>query len=104
MTAQDVINAVSLDMRQVLSPSAPDNTIIIPWVDRIQKDVLHTSLFNALLKKITTVTVVADTSLYTLTDPSVRRIVSVYDRTFDRFLLPYETISFPTPKSDKTGT
>jgi hypothetical protein len=103
MTAQDVMNAVSSDMRQVLSASAPDNAIILPWVDRIQKDVLHTSLFNALLRKTTQITVVQDTPVYTLSDSSVRRIVSVYDRTFDRFLLPYETVSFPTPKADAEG-
>lgn len=107
MQVQDVINCVSNDMRQVLSNTAPDTDILIPWVDRIHKDVLHTSLFNALLRSSTTMTVVANTSLYPLVDNSsnplpIRRIVSVYDRTFDRVLLPYDVIAAPVSKADET--
>lgn len=102
MTVQDIIDSVSLDMRQVLSNSSPDSDILIPWVDRIHKDVLHTSLFNALIRKSQALTVTVDTPLYTLTDPAVRRITSVYDRTFDRMLLPYENLAFPTVKGDAT--
>lgn len=103
MTVQDVIDAVSLDMRQVLSNASPDSDIIIPWVDRIQKDVLHTSLFNALLRSSQTVSVTANTSVYTLSSTTVRRITSVYDRTFDRILLPYENVAYPTVKGDQTS-
>lgn len=107
MTVQDIVNAVSTDMRQVLSNAAPDSAIIVPWVDRIQKDVLHTSLFNALLRSSTTISVTQDVSTYTLvtggsTPLPIRRVTSVYDRTFDRVLMPYENIGFPAPKSDAT--
>jgi hypothetical protein len=107
MVVQDVINAVSNDMRQVLSNASPDTAILTPWVDRTQKDVLHTSLFNFLLRDITTITTAQNTSLYPLVDTSnnplpIRRITSVYDRTFDRVLLPYDNLAFPAPKSDQT--
>jgi hypothetical protein len=107
MVVQDVINAVSNDMRQVLSNAAPDTAIIIPWVDRIHKDVLHTSLFNFLLRNVATITTVQNTSLYPLVDTSsnplpIRRITSVYDRTFDRVLMPYDNLAYPAPKSDQT--
>lgn len=103
MQAQDVINQVSSDMRQVLSSSAPDSAIILPWVDRIQKDVLHTSLFNSLLRAVQTITVTADVSSYTLSTTTLRRIVSVYDRTFDRILQPYDLVAYPMVKGDATA-
>lgn len=103
MTVQDIIDAVSLDMRQVLSNASPDSAIIIPWVDRIHKDVLHTSLFNALLRASQTIAVVQGTSSYTLSTTTVRRITSVYDRTFDRLLQPYENMAYPTVKGDETA-
>jgi hypothetical protein len=104
MTVQDVMNAVSSDMRQVLSPTAPDSAILIPWVDRIHKDALHTSLFNYFNRFSTTVSVVNGTSVYSLASasPSIRRILSVYDRTFDRVLLPYDALGLPAVKSDAT--
>jgi hypothetical protein len=103
MTVQDIVDSVSIDMRQVLSNIAPDANIIIPWVDRIHKDALHTSLFNYLLRDVTTVSVVQGTSHYTIAPSggaSVRRILSVYDRTFDRVILPYDDIGFPVSKGD----
>lgn len=106
MLAQDVINAVSSDMRQVLSSSSPDSAIILPWVDRIQKDILHTSLYNYLNRFVFTISVVSGTSSYSMTGatPGVRRILSVYDRTFDRVLLPFESLGLPSVKADaKTG-
>jgi len=105
MLVSDVVNQVSSDMRNVLAPTAPDANIIIPWVDRIQKDVLHTSLFSTFNEFVTTISVVSGTSSYSLTlSTPLRRIVSVYDRTFDRVLLPYESLGLPSVKADaETG-
>jgi hypothetical protein len=105
LVVQDVLNAVSSDMRQVLSPSSPDSAIIIPWVDRIHKDALHTSLYNYLIRNMTTVSVLVGQSQYSLAPSgNIRRLVSVYDRTFDRVLLPYESLGLPSVKADaKTG-
>lgn len=106
MLVQDIVNAVSIDMRQVLSNTAPDALNIIPWVDRIHKDALHTSLFNYLLRDTATINVVMGTSKYTVIPPggTIRRILSVYDRTFDRILLPYDSIGFPTSLGDASAT
>jgi hypothetical protein len=106
MQVQDVLNAVSSDMRQVLSPTAPDSAIMIPWVDRIHKDALHTSLFNYFIRNTVNVFVTVGVSAYPLTgvSPAIRRILSVYDRTFDRVLLPYDSLGLPSVKADaETG-
>lgn len=101
MVVQDIINDSTNDMRQVLNAST-DAGILIPWVNRVQKDVLHTSLYNYLLQQMIPVSVVANTSMYTLTTGAntIRRIILVYDRTFDRVLLPIDNIDFPAAKAD----
>ena len=99
MTAQDVINSVATDIRGVLSTAAPDANIFLPWVDRIHKDVLHTSLFNHLIQAVQPVNVTLSTSIYTLATPA-RRITMVYDRTFDRIILPIDALALPTTKGD----
>lgn len=86
MQVQDVINAVSTDIRQVLSNTAPDANILISWVDRVHKECLHGSRYSYLLKALETVSTTAGTSLYTL-GTSPRVIEQVYDRTFDRELI-----------------
>jgi|SRR5882672_213498 len=98
MTVQDIINDTTNDIRQVLNGST-DAAILIPWVNRIQKDALHTSLFNTLLQNITTVNVVSGTSLYTIPS-TTRRIVLLYDRTFDRVILPIDNLIFPASEAD----
>lgn len=107
MTVQDIIDSVSIDMRQVLSNAPPDSSIMIPWIDRIHKDALHTSLFNYLLRGFAVIAVVQGQAQYQVApEPSeggntvIRRILSVYDRTFDRILLPFEDIGFPVVKGD----
>lgn len=101
MQVQDIINATSNDVRQVLS-SVTDTSVIIPWVDRVQKDALHTSLYNYLLQNVATINVVQGTSSYTVTTSpnTIRRILLVYDRTFDRVLLPIDNVDFPAAKAD----
>lgn len=104
MQVQDVLNAVSSDMRQVLAPTSPDSAIMIPWVDRIHKDALHTSLYNYFTRFMVPIGVLAGTSTYSLggVTPLIRRILSVYDRTFDRVLLPYDSLGLPAVKADAT--
>jgi len=99
VTAQDVINSVATDIRGVLSTSAPDANIFLPWVDRIHKDVLHTSLFNHLIQAVQQISVTLGTSIYALSTPA-RRITMVYDRTFDRIILPIDALALPTTKGD----
>jgi hypothetical protein len=102
MLVQDIINASSTDFRQVLSNTTPDASIFISWVDRIHKDALHTGIYNNLLQVISTVDVSLGTSAYTIpvTSGAIRRIQLVYDRTFDRILLPIEALMYPTNEAD----
>lgn len=97
MLVSDVMAAVYNDIRQVLNTTT-DGAIYIPWVNRIQQDVLHTSLFNYLIQNVETISVVANTTNYTLTDP-VRRVTLVYDRTFDRILQDVDQLGM-APKQD----
>jgi hypothetical protein len=91
MLVSDVMGDVQNDIRQVLNTTT-DSAIYIPWVNRVQHDVLHTSLFNYLLKAVETISVVSGTSLYTLGTP-VRRIELVYDRSFDRIVQDMDDVS-----------
>lgn len=99
MLASDIIASVYNDVRQVLN-NTTDVSIYIPWVDRIQKDCLHTSLFNYLLQTTENFTATQDTFAYTLGTP-VRRVILVYDRTFDRALQDFDDIM--APKQDATA-
>jgi hypothetical protein len=102
MTVQDIINASSTDFRSVLSSSSPDSSLFISWVDRIHKDSLHTSLYNSLIQLMSTISVTVGTSQYAInvSGGAIRRIQMVYDRTFDRILLPIESLIYPTNESD----
>ena len=102
MVVQDIINASSTDFRSVLASSSPDSALFVSWVDRIQKDALHTGIYNPLLFVTASVSVVSGTSLYTIpvTSGAIRRIQLVYDRTFDRILMPIESIIYPTSQGD----
>lgn len=99
MLVSDVMADVYNDVRQVLNTST-DAAIYIPWVNRIQHDVLHTSLFNYLVQATENFTAAQDTFSYTLTTP-VRRVLLVYDRTFDRALQDFDDIM--APKQDATS-
>lgn len=102
MEVQDVINASSTDFRNVLSSSAPDSALFISWVDRIQKDALHTGMYNYLIQQTGTISVVAGTNDYVIpvTAGNVRRVQMVYDRTFDRVIMPIESTTYPTAQEE----
>ena len=101
MTVQDIINASSTDFRYVLN-STTDAAVFVSWVDRIHKDALHTSIYNPLLQVVSTLNVTSGTSAYTIgvTGGAIRRIQLVYDRTFDRVLMPIESLQYPTSQAD----
>jgi hypothetical protein len=102
MQCQDIINNSTNDFRQVLSSSAPDANLFITWVDRVQKDALHTGLYNWLLQLNSTVSVTSGTSSYAIpvTGGNIRRVSLVYDRTFDRVIIPLDGIVYPTSLGD----
>lgn len=98
LSVQNIVDAVSTDVRQVISNSGADATLMIGWVDRIHKDCLHSSFYNNLVQGSTTVSTVAGTGTYTLSPGSpIRRILQVFDRTFSRVLLPFEDVAAPQP-------
>jgi hypothetical protein len=99
MIVQDVVNAVSIDTRQVLNTSGNDANVIMSWVDRVHKDVLHSTLYTNLNLGTTSIATVLNSTSYILTPPTtIRRIVSVYDTTFNMSLTPADAeLDTPSP-------
>lgn len=99
MTVQDIINSVSIDTRQVLTAAGNDANVILNWVDRVQKDVLHSSLYVNQNLATTQVTTAVGTNAYSLTPPTnIRRIVGVFDLTFNMSLKPSDAdLDQPSP-------
>jgi hypothetical protein len=100
MTGQDVINAVSTDMRQMLSSTGANATLIMGWVDRVQKDILQTSaIYSRLMESDQPVQTQPNIYSYTLATPA-RKVLLVYDLTFDRPLMPIDFLGTPQPLAD----
>lgn len=90
MTTQDVVNAVSVDMRQVLYNSGTDAALIAGWVDRIHKDILHGSVYTYLVQGSSPITTVVGQTSYTLPG-NIRNILLVFDRTNNRNIPPWNS-------------
>jgi hypothetical protein len=99
VTVQDIVNAVSIDTRQVLSPAGNDANVIMSWVDRVHKDVLHSTLYINQNMAATQVSTAVETNSYQLSpSTSIRRIISVFDLTFNMSLTPADVdLDAPTP-------
>jgi hypothetical protein len=99
MIVQDIVNSVSIDTRQVLNTSGNDAEVILNWVDRVHKDVLHSSIYVNQNMATTSISTVAGQNAYTLSPATpIRRIVAVYDTTFNLSLTPADAdIDLPTP-------
>lgn len=99
MTVQDIVNSVSIDTRQVLLPSGNDANVILNWVDRVQKDVLHSSLYvNQNLATVQVTTSVGVNSYALPITLPIRRLVSVYDLIFNTSLTPVDVdLDQPSP-------
>jgi hypothetical protein len=94
MTAQDIADAVSVDMRRLISNSGADLLVILGWIDRVHKEVLHSSVYAAFNIAQTTISTVASQSVYTL-PPDVRRVRTIYNRTLSQLILPLEPTAEP---------
>lgn len=105
MIVQDIVDSVSIDTRQVLAASGNDANVIIGWVDRVHKDVLHTTLYTNQNLATTTFSTVVGQAAYTMTPPSsIRRIVAVYDSTFNMSLTPADVdLDSPTPTQTRVN-
>ncbi len=99
MTVQDIVDAVSRDTRQVMQACGDDAQIIMGWVDRTHKDVLHSSLYVNQNLNTTLVTTIPGQFTYTMAPPTaIRRIVSVFDTVFNMSLSPSDAeLNLPTP-------
>lgn len=102
MLVSDVANAVASDIRQVLSSTGTDSSIFINWVDQIHKNVLHTSVYNYVIRNMVTFETAVNTAAYTVATPvTPRRLLMVYDRTFERIIMPVENLTAPdAPNED----
>lgn len=96
LTVQNVVDAVSTDVRQVIGNTSTDAAVMIDWVNRVHKDCLHTSIYAYLNQSSQTVAATAGVYTYTLSG-TPRRVLSVFDRTFQRMLLPLEAGAAPVP-------
>lgn len=105
MTVQDIVNAVSTDTRQVLSASGNDANVIMSWVDRVHKDVLHSTLYVNQNLATTQVSTAVGTNSYTLSPlTAIRRVVSVYDLTFNLSLTPSDVdLDQPSPTAARVN-
>jgi hypothetical protein len=105
MIVQDIVNAVSTDTRQVMNASGNDANVIMNWVDRVQKDVLHTTLYANQNIASTQVTTVVGQNAYTMSPPSaIRRIISIFDLTFNMSLTPSDVdLDSPTPVATRVN-
>jgi len=105
MTGNDIIQQVSYDVRQVLQTSGTPQTILMNYVDRIQRDLLHTTFWASLIRNVTLVTTTASQPSYVIsTTPPVRRVLLVYDRGRERVLSPFEVAVNPAAIMAEPGT
>lgn len=102
MTGQNIVDAVSSDIRGILANSGTDATIILGWVDRIHKQILRVSRWRFLLSAVQTFTTSVGTADYyfgtgspgagavntglNLSDVEFIKARSVIDRTNDKRL------------------
>lgn len=94
---------MSVDTRQVLAPSGNDAEVILNWVDRVQKDVLHSSLYVNQNLGTTQISTAVATNAYTMApSTAIRRIVSVFDLTFNMSLTPTDVdLDQPSPTQSR---
>jgi hypothetical protein len=104
LTVQSVANDAYTDLRQVIGISTPDLTKFTPWVDRIHKDCLHSSVYSYLNVATTQFNTVAGQTGYALTPTNIRRILGVYDFTRQRILFPVERATTPVSQVEKQET
>lgn len=88
-------------MRQVIGVSSADLTKFTPWIDRIHKDVLHSSVYSYLNIGVTSFNTAANQTSYNLTPTNIRRIKGVYDFTRQRILFPIERATSPVSQVEQ---
>lgn len=87
LTVQNILDKTAIDMRATLN-STTDAATMIDWVNRVNKDVMHNSVYNNILRATVHQNLTANTTGYTPIFTNFRRILAVYDNTAKRPLLP----------------
>lgn len=100
LTVASIAQDVSYDLRQVLGVTGSDLTIMTGWIDRVNKDCAHSSLYSYLNIATQVVSTAVGTGTYTLTG-NIRRLVGVYDSTRDRILFPIDRATSPVSQVEK---
>lgn len=98
LTVASISNDVSIDVRLVLTAT---DSKIAGWIDRIHKDILHSSVYSYLNIATTSFTTVGAQNSYILTPTNIRRILGVYDATTQRILFPIERATSPVSQVEK---
>lgn len=101
LTVQSVAIDVSIDVRQVVGVTGSDLTILTGFIDRIHKDVLHSSIYSYLNIASTSFSTSIGVPSYTLTPTNIRRILGMWDSTRSRILFPIERATTPVSQVEK---
>jgi len=101
---QSISNDSYTDTRQVIGLGAPDLTKFTPWVDRIHKDCMHSSVYSYLNIATTSFTTSAGTGSYNLAPTNIRRVLGVFDASKQRILFPIERATSPVSQVEKQET
>jgi hypothetical protein len=99
LTVASISSDSSIDVRQVLLPT---DTKFAGWIDRINKDCMHSSVYRYLNLGTNSFTTVPGQGGYSLLgNSSVRRIVGVQDLTRNRILFPVERATSPVSQLEQ---
>lgn len=92
LTVSSIAADSSIDVRQVLLAT---DTKFAGWIDRVNKDCMHSSVYSYLNRSTTSFTTVIAQQQYQLTPTNIRRILGMYDQSRNRILFPLERITSP---------
>lgn len=102
LLVSDILSATANDVRQVLSSSS-DSSVMIDWVNRINKDVMHSSVYDNILQAVAAGTYTSGSTTLTVTLTNARRVLAVFDKIWNRPLIPLERSMSPSPTGDQAG-
>lgn len=96
LSVQNIVDDLSYESRLLLDGTAGsggDFNLLVRFIDQTHKDALHTGLYFHHLRAQENISDSSGTPNYTMSATNVARIEMVYDRTFNRLLLPFTAAS-----------
>lgn len=110
MTVQEIADAVARDLRERVKIGAvgTDFDLLVSWIDRVHKDVLHTCpVWQTFMLTSDTFQSTPNGSPYILPVNDIRRFVTLHDLANRRTLIPFEDFNYPAATSssppERTG-